>query len=55
MKEQVVFVVRDKCSPIVSAYKKVCLANAILCGVLLAIKLYNELEKIEEKELSKGE
>lgn len=55
MKDQIVFVVREKDSLITSAYKKVRLANALLVGVLLVVKLFNELEKIEEKELSKGE
>lgn len=55
MKDQIVFVVRDKDSFLTKAYKKVRLANAIIAGLILAAKLYDTLLDIEEREKSKGE
>ena len=55
MKEQVIFVIKNKESLFTKAYKKVQLANGLLISLILVTKLYKELMEIEEKQKSKGE
>lgn len=54
MSDQIVFVVREKESVTTKLYKKVLLANAIMVGIALGIKLHDTLKGIKLKN-QKGE
>lgn len=54
MNDKVVFVVREKDSFITRQHKKVSLANAVMVGIMLAIKLHKLLRECKE-ENQKGE